>query len=271
MEPTTIHYLATIEEQETFLQNIVKKYDHIYVSIGGKFNEPTLSLQKVRHYPTNAQYQLIPEFLRNSTDQQHLILVLDEFTNQESIDINCRILKNNRTSSMDIAIFNTHISINGPVSGSLSIDSIIESILDLAKKMDISPKNTMFCNYIVFCNPNQIEYKLEESLPVTIQQIFDRPPNKEYAECFYQWYGATFYFYNLVYQYKKYCTMRLIFISELLHLCDIMKYSQPICKEDICNMIENITSSDINQKQKYLLRKLQLFNANNIDITFPVY
>lgn len=271
MEQTSIHCLPTIEEQETFLQSVVKKYDHIYVSIGGKFNESTISLQKIRHFPTNSHYQLIPEFLRNSIHEQNLVLVLDEFTNQENIDINCRILETMKTPTIDIALFNTHISINESESGSLSIDSIIESILNLAKKMEISSKNIMFCNYIVFCNPNQIEYKLEEMLPVSIQQIFDRPHNKEYTECFYQWYGATFYFYNLVYQYKKYCTMRLVFISELLHLCDIMKFTQPICKEDICNMIDNITASDIQEKKKYLLRKLQLFNANNVDITSPIY
>ena len=242
------------------------KYDHIYVSIGGKYNESTISLQNVRNFPTNSQYQLIPEFLRNSPDKHILILVIDEFTNQ---DINCKIIKSFRSSTMDIVLFNTHISIKDDES--LSIDSIIESILDLAKRMEISPKNTMFCNYIVFCNPNYQEHKLEELLPICIQQIFDRPHNKEFSECFYQWYGASFYFYNMVYQYKKYYTMKLIFLSELIHLCSIMKFVYPICKEDICNMIDNITASDVQQKKKYLLRKLQLFNAHNVDITYPVY
>jgi len=276
MNPSTVEYLSTIDEQETFLRNLIisnKRYDHIYVSIGGKFNEPTVYFRQTsQHYPTNALNQLIPEFLRNSSDSHNLIIVIDEFLNQPNIDMNCQLLKSSvasAESTMDVVILNTFISFNE--NESLSIDATIETILHLAKTMNISSKNVMMCNYIAFSSPNQYECKFEENIPIQLQKIFNRPHNSEYSECFYQWYGMTLYFYNLIYKYKNYCTMKLIFISELLHLCDIMKFAHPICKEDISNIIENISSSDRHHRKTFLLRKLQMFNANTVDITSAVY
>lgn len=265
---STIQYL-TQEQFTTNIKEITTQYNNIYVSIGGKFNEPTVnfnypSIQKNQKFSTNAYYQLIPAFLRNVSDNHNLVIVVDDFSNTENKEINCKILDTiieSSNSTMDIILLNTYNLIQQ------SINSIIESIIDLAKNLGILPKNTMFCNYIVFRNPNEQEYKLEEMLPIQIQNILDRENNKEYCECFYQWYGMTFYFYNLVYQYKKYSAMRSVFISELLHLCDIVKFSQPICKEDIGYLIDNLlTSSYQQQKRVHLLRKLQMFNANNIDI-----
>lgn len=270
MESSIIPYLSTIQDQTQFIDSISTKYTHIYVSIGGKFNESTIQFNypKNRHIRSNSIYQLVPEFLKNLVDEHVLILILDDFTNDENRNINIRLLTPFSSTTLDIALFHTHISIKNQ--GTLSTDSLIESILDLAKKMEISPKNTMFCNYIVFYHPNQQEYNLEEAIQVQMQKIFDRPANVKFSDCFYQWHGATFYFYNLIYRYKKYATMRLVFTSELIHLCDSMNFNRHIDKNDVSKLIEDITLSDIHQKKLYSLRKLHLFNINNIDITSPI-
>ena len=76
------------------------KYDSLYVSIGGKYNQPAVSFHNPSYlasnqYPTNSSFQMVPEFLRSwptSASSRVLVIVVDVFDTEEIRQANTSIV-----------------------------------------------------------------------------------------------------------------------------------------------------------------------------------
>lgn len=188
-----------LEEFETILsvltQNI--QYNYVYVSIGGKINE-----RRVDFYPSNktavsnADNQLIPEFLKYRESKQILIIAIDNFLDKDSYEINKKIINKNKEDNMSVILFHQ-------ILGDLTfIDSFIQILISFLHKHNIHENNFMICNYIKFkAMPNAEESRLLNELPLRIHNALIKT---KYSACLFEWYGYHFYTFNLIYNYKKY-------------------------------------------------------------------
>lgn len=180
-----------------------RQYDRVYVSIGGKinqkeqyFNYPDAVKNKV--YSSNAGFQMIPAFLRNSAEATLVIVVDHGFSDEHVFS----------RPNLDVLLVNADVS--------LGIKCIIQDIMGYVAGSKIPPAQFMICNFIRFSYPNVLEQALEESVPKKIQRYVGRYAG--YEDCFYQWYGYSIYTYNLVYQYRRYDLTRCLHASQLIRL-----------------------------------------------------
>jgi hypothetical protein len=185
--------------------SVDKCYDRVYVSIGGKinqkeqyFNYPEEAKNKV--YPSNAGFQMVPAFLRNS-DAATLVIVVDQGFGDVYQTVFAR-------PNLDVLLVNADVS--------LGIKHLIQDVMYYVVGKRIPPHRFMICNFIRFSHPNVLEQALEESVPKKIQRYVGRYAG--YEDCFYQWYGYSIYTYNLVYQYRRYDLMRCLHGSQLIRL-----------------------------------------------------
>ena len=67
------------------IQNIKKdEIDFAYISIGSKFNNDVVHL-KNKELLTNANYQMIPQFLRNPhEDKYKYVIIIDHFNKEDA-------------------------------------------------------------------------------------------------------------------------------------------------------------------------------------------
>jgi hypothetical protein len=196
-------------------ESVDKCYNRVYVSIGGKFNQreqhfnyPEEAKNKV--YSSNAGFQMVPAFLRNSEASRILVILVDMFFDMGDP---CRqvlssVLQNN--THIDVALVNADVSLGK------TLKCLIRDIMDYVFEREIPPPRFMICNFIRFSYPNVLEQALEESVPRKIQRYLGRYSG--YEDCFYQWYGYSIYTYNLVYQYRRYDLMRCMHGSQLIRL-----------------------------------------------------
>jgi len=198
-----------------WLQGSVDKcYDRVYVSIGGKFNQreqyfnyPEEAKNKV--YPSNAGFQMVPAFLRNSESSNVLVILVDMFCNGDPCrQVLSSVLQTN--PHIDVALVNTDVSLGK------TLKYLVRDIMDYIAEREIPSNKFMICNFIRFSHPNELEQVLEESVPKKIQRYVGRYAG--YEDCFYQWYGCSIYTYNLIYQYRRYDVLRLMCYSLLMRL-----------------------------------------------------
>jgi len=183
------------------------KIDAIYVSIGGKCNEPLVSFNKpdkIKHksFRTNSHYQLLPEFLEVtcSTNKNVLIIAFDDFSNQENRIFNRSMVEKRITENMTVILFDKIVDKS-------FLESFIELFLSVCMKNNIYKNNAYICNFIKHLNePSTLDYKSEEMVPQHVQNLLD---NTDYSECFYQWFGYHYFTYNLVYRYKNHLIYHL--------------------------------------------------------------
>jgi hypothetical protein len=170
-------------------------YQNIYVSLGGKFNEPLVCYNDIK-MKANSEYQMIPGYLRN-TAEKSLVIIIDVFLDPLNRDTNTKLLDSviKDSPNIDVILLNNEIT-------SKSLKTILRTILMFAKSKNIHSSKYLFCNYIRFISPNQMETILEMKLPSKIQRVHNEFP--EYSNGFYQWYGQRIQTYNLIYNFKKY-------------------------------------------------------------------
>jgi len=193
---------------------IGSQYTRVYLSIGGKlnekeqrFNHPYEAKNKVYH--SNASYQMIPAFLRN-TESKALVILVDRFSPNDDLY---------KPALAAVLLSNPHIDVllfDLDIGAGKNIKYLIQDIIECAVKHDIKANRLMICNFIRFSHPNTMEFELEERIPNKIQRYLNRHP--VYINCFYQWYGYSIYTYNLVYQYRQYDVIRGMNCSLLLRL-----------------------------------------------------
>ena len=170
-------------------------YQNIYVSLGGKFNEPFVCYNDIK-MKANSEFQMVPGYLRNDSEKS-LVLIIDVFRDLENREINKKILDPviKDLPNIDVILLNNEIT-------SKSLKPILRTILNFVKGQNVHPSKYLFCNYIRFVSPNSLENVLEMKLPTKIQRVHDEFP--EYSNGFYQWYGQCIQTYNLIYNFKKY-------------------------------------------------------------------
>jgi hypothetical protein len=170
-------------------------YQNVYVSLGGKFNESLVHYNDIK-MKSNAEYQMVPGFLRNNAEKS-LVIIIDIFRDPLNLEVNIKLLGSliKDLPNIDVILLNAEITPK-------SIKNLIRTILTFAKSQNIHPVKYLFCNYIRFISPNQMEDILEMKLPSKIQRVHDEFP--EYSVGFYQWYGQRIQTYNLIYNFKKY-------------------------------------------------------------------
>ena len=182
------------------IDHVLQKYadiSQIYISIGGKYNEPDVRIDN-RKTQSNADMQMIPSFLRKKNSQRTLVIIWDIFHTRDDIIINRHILdgiqrKHRHISYMMIDNCCTHET----------LDDFIPYMIETAIRHQIRPSHLMICNYIRFKNnPNTTEQIYEKNIPLTINQILSRTQYAAYRDCFYQWFGYHAALYSYIYQYS---------------------------------------------------------------------
>ena len=212
------------------------KYAHLYVSFGSKWNGPeqvfeTSDPSKNTITRTNASYQMVPQYLRETipmtslidepkqdrSNSKNLVIVVDVFSNADLLEENRRQLRNlaEHYPELDIIVLDCKL-----VKKTLKI--VVECLLEKAVMYGMLGEQVMFCNYIRFSRPNALESKIEDLVPKNIQILLDQLVGGRYQTRFYQWYGPIFYMYNWVYNYKSY---NLLMMRQYIYLLKICKHT----------------------------------------------
>lgn len=234
-----------------------KQYDMIYVSIGGKMNEPDIlfsyphSINK--KFPVNSDCQIIPNFIRNRK-LSTLVVLIDSFKDElmyKNYQLIQQILQQQETPNMDVLIYDKMCSIS-------DLTEIIEKIVEVCITLNIDETKVMICNYIKFAHPTPSEYEFEKQLPNHIYSVLTKTQNIKYVTCFYQWFGQHIFLYNIVYNYHKYNSymymnydcLNLLFEHALIN--DHLKET---------NIFTIMLTLDMQTE-----KKLRLFLKNSVDI-----
>ena len=205
-------------------------YSTFYMSIGSKQNEENTYFSypdciRDQRVTTNAGNQMFPGYLRSFfKERRGLIVVIDDFRCSKSKAINSQLLNDILQSSnrnIDIIMMNSLVNVS-------SLQEIIRATLTCLEYQHIDTLSYLFANFIRFRNlPNETEFHLEENIPTAIQNVLNREYEGKYKNCFYQWYGYTYYQYNYLYCYKTYHMLRMMRATQLLCLFkDNMNTSQ---------------------------------------------
>ncbi len=190
-----------------------RRYEFIYVSLGSKKNENTVTFR----YPTrglikdcNSEYQMVPNFIRKKAlNNNVLIIVIDDFHMVDLIKINLSILDNIEKQYRKIkTIIVDHIITFK------SIYDYIGTIMDCVSYHKLDNNHFMLANFICFKQPNLLQSDFEKKLPDIIQKFLDSSYTY-YHNCLYQWYSYAYYTYNYTYCYKQYNVHRLMSIQQL--------------------------------------------------------
>lgn len=215
----TIFKENLIESMQSELANF--DYQCVYVSIGSKFNT-SYSMINDKEVRSNAQYQMIPKFLKK---EKQLIIIIDRFKDEKIIQDHITYL-NKKIECNKCIILNTYIEIN-----------LINNILDilLPKLFDhyVDPNNFIIANFVKFANrPNLLERESEKLIPLKIKEYLDRFQDKTYKGCFYQWFGYnSYHLYNYIYNNEIFEYMNVV-VSDLIELEIIVKKFDDLRKHE---------------------------------------
>jgi len=189
-------------------------YDYVYISLGSKMNESVTTFSypiKDNEIVSNAEYQMIPAFIRLQPETNKILsLVIDDFHNSTLHKWNINSMKNTlkHHKNVQLVFFDQNITLS-------NITHIIQTITNVFKNI-VSPTHILVCNYICFKSSNLIELNFENQLPTKIQKAM----GLQYKDCFYQWFGYSFYTYNHIYHYNSYHLQKLMnfnYITSLLN------------------------------------------------------
>lgn len=176
----------------TQILTVLQEYDYIYISIGSKPNQTMVPFSP-NNKKSNAYEQMFPVFLQRE-DKKILVIVIDKFNkrllNHVSNQLN-RVL----TDNIDFYILNG-------LCNKKFLSEFLQLFVEKLKDINFPPLSFMICNYVRFMNtPNEIELDSEKYVPQIIQEKLNE--TEIYDNCFYQWFGYRYYFYNYIYKYKN--------------------------------------------------------------------
>jgi hypothetical protein len=195
------------------------KYDALYVSIGGKHNQPAVSFHNPSYlasnqYRTNSSFQMIPAFLRNpDAVSRTMVVVVDEFDTEETRQTNLSIVGKlcAQFPHIDVVLYHKKLHLD-------DVSALANTFVRFAHARAIPPTQVLFCNFIRFRGCLSVDVaQFETEVPRRFQKTLDA--DGTYAECLYQWFGYQFYVYHLVYSYKHYDTKRHLSVLRLLTEC----------------------------------------------------
>lgn len=176
----------------TQILTVLQEYEYIYISIGSKPNQRIVPFTP-NEKRSNAYEQMVPVFLQRD-DKKILIIAIDKFDKRRSTHVSNQ-LNTILTDNIDFYILNSLCSKN-------FLSEFLQLFVEKLKDINFPPSLFMICNYVRFMNtPNEIELDSEKYIPQIIQEKLNE--TDIYDNCFYQWFGYRYHFYNYVYKYKN--------------------------------------------------------------------
>jgi hypothetical protein len=262
---------------KSILESYTGAYDSAYISLGGKYNEPTVKFQNPAYlaghdFPSNTQYQMFPMFVRfpkkrgkrgldvRSSDMRYsdmrcLVIIVDNFQNDEIREINQKLIERatSQFAHLDVVLYDTTLHIR-------DVRPFTQSVVEWAFARGITPEKCIFANYIRFRGCPCIETaQFEVDIPRAIQNVLNE--SKIYTGCLYQWFGYQYYTYNIVFSYKEYNAYMLKHLSVINLL------------EECCDMTTLVSGNVSNMfmfeksRQPKSLELLVAFLEHSVDIT----
>lgn len=190
--------------EDNFLENFRDKlsnfsYEHIYVSIGSKFNQSYIQTDG-RSEKTNANIQILPKFLKS--DNQ-LIIMIDRFSTEDSKLDHLEYINDRVSCNSKCIIINCYAD-----------KEFIEGFFDilLPKLFDhcIGPNNFIISTFIRFLNtPNEIEKNSVKVVKKTIYDYLKLFQDEIYLNCFYEWFGYEDILRDYIYNYNMINTLQI--------------------------------------------------------------
>jgi len=193
------YYTVTDETEFTLLIDCLfhTEFKYVYISVGGKYNENVVELNnlgKKKIIKTNSESQLCPSFLLER-EVPILIICFDVFQNKASADKNREIIESRINPNIQFIFYDMQFTIS----------SICEKISYMKTKFylhNIPEKSIMICNFVRFLNnPSFSEQPFDFDLSDAIYNTLVHTP---YNITFYEWFGYSLPFYNLIYNYNNY-------------------------------------------------------------------
>lgn len=254
----SIKTVNNIDELDKYLSKYLFK-EYIYCSIGSKCNEDITSFR----YPSsdlklesNAQYQMIPTFIRKNR-LDNLVIIIDQFTDKQLYEKNLTCLKNIVKYRGNIEILIINYRFQNTIQ---SIEKILLPILNYLSINNICREKFMLVNFICYRIANLMELTMENTFRESLLKILSIYYDGVYKNCYYQWYGYAYFTYNYIYNYNSYD----IFIGLYLH--QLIQNGYKITNNQLLNSktIDKISKSyEFNIKFK---KKWELFLTNSISI-----
>lgn len=188
----------------------------LYLSIGAKWNQHTVDFgvkSKNQTHFSNSIYQMAPSFMRFPEEGKYnILIVVDDFHQTESIQINQTILKRdlegNGIKNLKIIFVDAYINVGKE---SDFIDRLFNPLFSFIQARQIQASQFKIVNFISFQRPNQNEFKIERNLPTALEMYLKTHANV-FTNCYYQWYGYLFYYYDYIFPYftYKFAHLRII-------------------------------------------------------------
>lgn len=171
----------------------ISDHSYIYVSIGAKENAPLIHYQ----YPpkkeitkrSNANFQLLPPFVRNRREPTLVICIEKDIQKNNSVAPLVRSTPVRSTKGeAQIYLYDTH--------GNL--DTLTSLITDLTDRLvDFPKERVIIANFVRFVSPNEKEAQTETDVHETVFSILSK---RNYEDRFYQWFGYQPNLYSLVFR-----------------------------------------------------------------------
>lgn len=179
------------------IRNENENIDFAYISIGSKFNNEVVHL-KNKQLSTNANYQMIPQFLRNPHEDKYKYVIIIDHFNKEDIKKNTSIVMSDTTLKIRLFIVNFKIDDKN--------DLLIDFLRSLSSIFSFLKRNQFIvCNYIKFLNqPNKLEQEAEEKVLTIIKSSLEKT---NFENCHYEWFGYNSCLYNYIYNKKYFCNL----------------------------------------------------------------
>jgi hypothetical protein len=222
-----------------------RQYDTIYISIGGKINEPTVKFRNPATlsdyaFASNAQYQMVPAFIRYpKTRITSLVIVVDDFSDSQLRELNKAAIREIQLKHphISIALYDIRITIK-------NVNEFAKSLVDWIVDQNVAPEKCMIANYLRFRGcPCVTDSQLENAVPRIIQLALNE--TKVYANILYNWFGYQYYTYNILFLYNEYNVYILSHLSTLALFAECCDLTQVVSGN-----VSNIFMYDIAREPK---------------------
>ena len=178
--------------------------DKIYMSIGSKWNQHVVDFgvkSKDQVHYSNSIYQMVPSFMRvPQHGKQNIIIIVDDFHRTESIEVNQEILKRDLNGNL---IQNLKVIFVDSYVISSQIYKLLKPFFEFIRYKKLSQSQVKLVNFISFQHPNDREYNIEKELPDAIEEYL-KSNSPDFIDCYYQWFGYLFYYYDYIFPYSTY-------------------------------------------------------------------
>ena len=180
--------------------NMGIKWNKIYVSFGGKWNNLTVPLKTFNDqmWISNSLDQMIPSFIRYQTEINNtLVIIIDEFKDTKIMNLNKKLITHNIEDSNNVYV----CIINKFCNSKEIIMDFTSKVIEFSTRHNIINKNFMICNFVKYLNQPNI-FELSNSISIS-SAIDDVIKDTVYRDCLYEWFGYKYGLHTLVYNRNK--------------------------------------------------------------------